>query len=143
MEQISKLKGLKIFLTVYGTISLILFGTLFLLTSLDAPVMQEGGALRFLRWDILSKHVELMIEIVYLAWGIFMLLAARKPLSYLSFLHFTLWANLAHGLLMIPQAFMVGMMYKIFTDVAYCLVLAIGLWILLPREEEATARNLA
>jgi len=143
MTQASKLKGLKIFLNVFGAISILLFGTLFLLTSLDASVMQEGGALRFLRWDILSKHVELMIEIVYLVWGIFMLLAARKPLYYLSFLPFTLWANLAHGLLMIPQAFMVGMLYKIFTDVAYCLVLAIGLWILLPNGEEATARNLA
>jgi len=142
MERTAKLKSLKIFLTIFGIITIILFGSLFLLTSLDAPAMQEGGALRFLRWDILSKHVELMIEMVYLVWGIFMLLAARKPLAYLSFLRFTLWANLAHGLLMVPQAFMVGMMYKMFTDVAYCLVLAIGLWILLPKGEEVTARNL-
>ena len=136
----AEFRSLKDFLNLFGVISIALFGTLFLLTSFDAPIMQEGGALRFLRWDILSRHVELMIEIVYLVWGIFMLLAARNPLSYLSFLNFTLWANLAHGLLMIPQAFMVGMMYKMFTDVAYCLVLAIGLWILVPKGEEATAR---
>ena len=127
------LRSLKIFLNVFGVISIALFGTLFLLTSFDSPLMQEGGALRFLRWDILSKHVELMIEIVYLVWGIFMLLAARNPMSYLSFLNFTLWANLAHGLLMIPQSFMVSMPHKMFTDVAYCLILAIGLWILLPK----------
>ena len=107
-----------------------------MLTSFDTPIMQEGGALRFLRWDILSKHVELMIEIVYLVWGIFMLIAARKPLSNLSFINFTLWANLVHGLLMIPQAMMVGMEYKMGTDVAYCIVLAIGLWILMPKGEE-------
>ena len=141
MDRASNLRSLQIFLCIFGIISIMLFGTFFLLTSLDAPVMQEGGGLRFLRWDILSKHVELMIEVVYLVWGIFMLLAARKPLSYLSFLNFTLWANLAHGLLMIPQAFMVGMMYKMFTDVAYCLVLAIGLWILLPRGEEPTTQK--
>ena len=140
MEQTLKYKGLKIFLTVYGIISVLLFGGLFLLTSTDASIMQDGGALRFMRWDILSKHVELMIEAVYLVWGIFMLLAARNPLSYLSFLNFTLWANLAHGLLMIPQAMMVGMMYKMFTDIAYCLVLAIGLWILLPKGKEVTER---
>jgi len=126
---ISKLKALKIFLTIYGILSIMLFATLFLLTSIDAPIMQEGGALRFLRWDILSKHVELMIEIVYLVWGIFMLIAARNPLANLSFLNFTLWANLAHGILMIPQAMMVGLMYKMYTDIAYCLFLAIGLWI--------------
>ena len=140
MEQTSKYKRLKIFLTIYGIVSVILFGGLFLLTSTDASIMQEGGALRFMRWDILSKHVELMIEAVYVVWGIFMLMAARKPLSYLSFLHFTLWANLVHGLLMIPQAMMVGMMYKMFTDIAYCLVLAIGLWILLPKGEVVTER---
>ena len=55
----------------------------------NRQIMQEGGALRFLRWDILSKHVELMIEIVYLVWGIYMLIAARKPLSNLSFINFT------------------------------------------------------
>jgi len=139
MQQTSSLKGLKIFLTIYGIVSVVLFGGLFILTSTDAPIMQEGGALRFMRWDVLSKHVELMIEIVYLVWGIFMLIAARQPLANLSFLHFTLWANLAHGLLMIPQAMMVGMMYKMFTDIAYCLVLAIGLWMLLPKGKEVAA----
>jgi hypothetical protein len=37
---------------------------------------------------------------------------------------------------MIPQALMVGMIYKMFTDVAYCLILAIGLWVLIPGGEE-------
>jgi len=143
MEQTAKLKNLKIFLNIYGIISIILFGGLFLLTSIDASVMQEGGALRFLRWDVLSKHVELMIEIVYLVWGIFMLIAASNPLSHLSFINFTLWANLAHGLLMIPQAMMVGMMYKMYTDIAYCLVLAVGLWILTPKGEEITERQIS
>lgn len=133
MERTSKLRALTIFLTIYGIISIMLFGTLFLLTSIDAPIVQEGGALRFLRWDVLSKHVELMIEIVYLVWGIFMLIAGRNPLANLSFINFTLWANLAHGLLMIPQAMMVGMMHKMYTDIAYCLVLAVGVWILAPR----------
>jgi hypothetical protein len=142
MQHAAKLKKLKIFLTIYGIISIMLFGTLFLLTSMDAPIMQEGGALRFLRWDILSKHVELMIEIVYLVWGIFMLLAARKPLSSLSFINFTLWANLAHGVLMIPQAMMTGMMYKMYTDIAYCLCLAIGLWIWTPKGEEIIGQKI-
>src|ERR1044071_6141365 len=106
MEQTLKYKGLKIFLTLYGIISVLLFGGLFLLTSTNTSIMQDEGVLRCMRWDILSKHVELMIEAVYLVWGIFMLLAARNPLSYLSFLNFTLWANLVYGLLMIPQAMM-------------------------------------
>ena len=137
MEQSLKLNNLKLFLNVYGVISVILFGGLFSLTSFDAALMQDGGALRFMRWDVLSKHVELMLEAVYLTWGIFMLMAAREPLAYLSFLRFTLWANLVHGLLMVPQAMMVGMMFKMFTDIAYCLALAGGLWVLLPKGKES------
>src|SRR5258706_4719488 len=107
MNQTINLRTIKIFLNIYGIISIILFGGLFLLTSTDASIMQDGGALRFMRWDVLSKHVELMLEVVYLVWGIFMLMAARKPLSYLSFLKFTLLGNLLHGLLMSPQAMIV------------------------------------
>ena len=143
MKTTSKLKALKIYLTIYGIISIVLFGTLFLLTSIDAPIIQEGEALRFLRWDILSKHVELMLEIVYLVWGIFMLIASRKPLTSLSFINFTLWANLAHGVLMIPQAISVGIMYKMYTDIAYCLLLAIGLWILTPTGQEIIEQKIA
>ncbi len=128
------LARLTMFLNVYGVVSVILFGGLFALTAIDAPVMQEGGALRFLRWDPLAKHIELMIEIVYLVWGVFFFRAARQPLHYLSFIDFTIWANLAHGLLMVPQSFAIaGFHYKLLTDVAYCLVLSGGLFLLRPR----------
>ena len=45
------LARLTMFLNVYGVVSVILFGALFVMAAIDAPVMQEGGALRFLRWD--------------------------------------------------------------------------------------------
>ncbi len=132
-----KLGHLKLFLNIFGVISILLFGTLFVLTALDAPIMQEGGSLRFLRWQPLAKHIELMIEIIYLVWGVFLFRAARNPLAYLSFIDFTIWANLAHGLLMIPQSHvMEGFQYKLITDVAYCLVLAVGLWLLRPAGTE-------
>jgi hypothetical protein len=35
---------------------------------------------------------------------VFFFLAARKPLAYVSFLSFTMWAYLFHGLLMAVQA---------------------------------------
>lgn len=137
LSESSKLERLRLFLNIYGVVSIALFGTLFVLTALDSPLMQEGGALRFLRWQPLAKHIELMIEIIYLVWGVFFFLAARRPLQYLSFIDFTIWANLAHGLLMIPQSHAIdGFQYKLVTDVAYCLVLAAGLWILRPAGHE-------
>ncbi len=134
MNKQSSLNGLRLFLNTYGVISVVLFGGLFLLTLMDAPVLQEGGALRFMRWEPLAKHIELMLEGVYLVWAIFFFLAAPNPLRYLSFIDFTIWANGVHGLIMLVQSVMMPEFhYKIFTDVAYCLVLAAGLQILRPR----------
>lgn len=125
---------LKIFLNVYGVVSVVLFGGLFVLTLFDAPIMQEGGALRFMRWEPLAKHIELMLEGVYFVWGIFLFRAARNPAQSLSFIDFTIWANLVHGLIMVPQSLVIpGFRYKLLTDVAYCLVLSGGLLVLRPR----------
>lgn len=134
MNEPSSRKGLRLFLNVYGVISVVLFGGLFLLTLMDAPVLQEGGALRFMRWEPLAKHIELMLEGVYFVWAMFFFLAARDPLRYLSFIDFTIWANAVHGLIMLVQSLaMPEFHYKILTDVSYCLVLAAGLQVLRPR----------
>lgn len=133
----SAYKNLSLFLNVFGFISIILFVGLFLGTLFDAAALQDGGALRFMRWEPLSKHVELMLEIVYVVMAVFLFLAAKKPEAYISFINFVIWANLAHGLLMVFQSLMMPHFhYKMFTDVAYCLVLAIGLMILKPKITE-------
>lgn len=138
------LKGLRIFLNVYGVISVVLFGGLFVLTLTDASIIQDGGALRFMRWTPLAKHIELMLEGVYLVWAVYFFVAARDPLRNLSFISFTAWANGVHGLIMLVQSLMMPEFhYKIFTDVAYCLVLAAGLFVLRPRGATLDAVSLA
>ena len=128
---------LKVFLNVYGVVSVILFGGLFSLTLIDASIMQDGGALRFMRWEPLAKHIELMLEGVYFVWGVFFFRAARHPERYLSFIDFTIWANIVHGLIMVPQSHVIpGFHYKLVTDVAYCLILSGGLLVLRPRGPE-------
>jgi hypothetical protein len=128
------LKGLTLFLNVYGVVSVVLFGGLFVLTLTDASIIQEGGALRFMRWEPLAKHIELMFEGVYLVWAVYFFVAARDRLRNLSFIAFTAWANAVHGLIMLAQSLVMPMFhYKILTDVAYCLILAAGLVILRPR----------
>ena len=132
-SEANKIARLKVFLDVYGIVSVILFGGLFSLTLIDAPIMQDGGALRFMRWEPLAKHIELMLEGVYFVWGVFFFRAARHPERYLSFIDFTIWANIVHGLIMVPQSHVIpGFHYKLVTDVAYCLILSAGLLILRP-----------
>lgn len=130
-------KGLRLFLNIYGVISILLFGSLIVLTTFNASIIQEGGAMAMMRWMPFSPMVEIMLETVYFVWGIYFFVAARKPLQNISFINFTIWANLVHGLLMLVQVFIMPMyMYKVFTDIAYCLVLAIGLWMLKPKGSE-------
>ena len=130
----NNINSLKRFLNIFGIISLILFVGLFLLTAIDSPLMLDGGALRFMRWEPLAKHIELMLETVYIVWGVFLLRAAKDPNRFASFIDFTIWANLAHGLLMVVQTLLMPMfLYKLGTDVAYCLILAIGLTLLRPK----------
>ncbi|MBW4579139.1 MAG: hypothetical protein KME42_06140 [Tildeniella nuda ZEHNDER 1965/U140] len=129
-----------LFLRVYGVLSLFIFGSLFWGFLFQTPVLAEGGRLNWAIWNGIrcsgeSCHVPPMLFIIYLVWGVFLLLAARKPLSYLSFLNFTMWANLFHGILMGAQALMMVDHYwsKWFTDIPFVLILALGIYLWLPK----------
>lgn len=136
------MSALFVFLNVYGVVSVILFGGLFVLTATGAPILQDGGALAFMRWQPHSPDVELMLEGVYFVWGVYFFVAARAPQRYLSFIDFTIWANAVHGVIMAAQALMMTMyLYKFFTDIAYCLILAAGLALLRPRGHETSEKK--
>jgi hypothetical protein len=62
---------------------------------------------------------------------VFLLRSARNPRGYLSFLNFTMWANLAHGVLMVVQAATELDRYwsKFLTDIPFVLILAAGIYL--------------
>jgi hypothetical protein len=120
-----KLTVLKVFLRVYGVLSLILFGGLSLGLFFHAPILDKGGALNWAVWDDMSDHAPLMITVIYFVWSVFLIRSAKDPLAYASFLDFTMWANLAHGLTMIPQASGMHEYHsKFMTDIPWVLILA-------------------
>jgi hypothetical protein len=135
-----KLTALRIFLRIYGVMTLTVMTLLFVGVAVQSPLLAEhGGALNWTIWnDVRSghehAHVPLMLFVVYIVWGVFMLRAAGNPQGYLSFLNFTMWANLAHGLLMVVQAATEMDRYwsKFITDIPFMLVLALGIFLLRP-----------
>ncbi|MFI9846077.1 DUF6632 domain-containing protein [Nonomuraea sp. NPDC051941] len=137
-----KLRTLAVFLRVYGVLSLLIFVPLFIGFMVRTPLLAEkGGPLNWTIWNDVSSgqehaHVPPMLFLVYIVWGVFLLLAARKPLAYESFLAFTMWANLAHALLMAGQAVMDFERYwsKFLTDIPFILILALGILFLRPAE---------
>jgi hypothetical protein len=120
-----KMGALKIFLKVYGALSLLLFGILSLGFMFQAPILAKGGALNWAIWDDVTDHVPLMITVIYFVWSLFLIRAAKDPRAHGSFLDFTMWANLAHGLVMMPQAFGSHEYHaKFMTDIPWVLILA-------------------
>jgi hypothetical protein len=129
-----KIKKLKIFLRVYGVLTVLIFGTLLVAFAFKLSDFNPGHTLHWMIWDDVQGHVGPMIVIIYLVWGAFFFLAAGNPVRYLSFLRFTMWANLAHGLSMIPMALEGTHMYtsKFITDIPFILILAVGIYLWIP-----------
>ena len=122
---------LQLFLRVYGTFSLTLFSMLLLGFVVEWPMIDEGAALHWMIWDRVTHHVAPMLFGIYIVWAVYLLRAARRPAAYSSFLDFTLWANLAHVLVMVPMALRDPMYHsKFLTDIPFLLLLcgALAAW---------------
>src|SRR5215813_5466542 len=145
-DETKKLTALATIPRVYGVLSLIIFCPLFIGFIVQTPLLAEGGALNWLIWNGVQCgsqpcHVPPMLFIIYLTWAVFFFLAARKPLAYVSFLNFTMWANLFHGLLMAVQAAMMMDRYwsKWLTDIPFVLILALGIYLWRPTSKQGVA----
>ena len=139
MTEEKKLVALKWCLRVWGVLAFLIFIPLFVGFAVQAPILDEGGALNWSIWNGVTCgeqqcHVPPMLFVIYITWGAFALLAARKPHQYLSFLDFTMWANLAHALLMAAQAISMPALYwsKFLTDIPYIGLIALAIFLFRP-----------
>jgi hypothetical protein len=146
-----KLAALRVFLRIYGVLTLLIFGLLFVGFMVQTPLLGEhGGALNWTIWNDVRfghdhAHVPPMLLLIYVVWGVFLLRAAGNPQAYSSFLDFTMWANLAHGLLMSAQVFTDVDRYwsKFLTDIPFVLILSLGIFLWRPRTPERAANTAA
>jgi hypothetical protein len=128
-----KLRALQIFLRVYGGLSLALFSALMLGFMVQFRPLDQGQPLHWVIWDRVNDHVGPMLFAIYIVWSVFLIRAASDPIKYRTFLDFTMWANLAHGALMIPQALGDPQYYsKFLTDIPWILGLSAAIFILRP-----------
>jgi Family of unknown function (DUF6632) len=127
---------LRVLLRAYGVITLIIFGSLFVGFAVQTPLLADEprGTLNWTIWNGIRCgsepcYVPPMLFIIHIVWGVFFFLAAHRPSAYMSFLSFTMWAYLAHGLLMAVQAFthMSTQWHRFFMDIPYELILALGI----------------
>ena len=145
-SEIRKLARLSTFLRAYGVVSLILFPTLLVGFVLQTPLLADptpaaaAGRLNWVIWNgVLCGgepcHVPPMLFTIYIVWGVFFWIAANNPVAYTSFLTFTMWANLAHALIMAGQATMMPERYwsKWLTDIPFTGLIALGIYLWRPQ----------
>ena len=88
-------------------------------------------------WTPAQPEYEQMILVMFAVLGVFLLLAARDPMAYLSLIRFAAWSSLAHGLLMLIQALRdPGERANLFGDIPALLLIGIVLLVLVPRGSE-------
>jgi hypothetical protein len=133
-----KLAALAILLRVYGVLTLVIFGSLLVGFAIQTPLLADEpkGALNWVIWNGIRCgsepcYVPPMLFIIHIVWGVFFFMAARSPSAYVSFLSFTMWAYLAHGLLMAGQALthMSTQWHRFLMDIPYELILALGIYL--------------
>ncbi len=84
-------------------------------------------------WEPRQSEYEQMIAGVYATLGLFLLLAARKPLEHRSLIQFAIWSSVVHGAIMAVQATHDHMeRANLIGDVPALFALALVLWLLLP-----------
>jgi hypothetical protein len=131
------LAAFRVFLRVYGVLTLAIFVLLFVGFLAQSPLLAEhGGPLNWTIWNDVRcgsehLHVPPMLMVIYIVWGVFLLRAAGDPRGYASFVCLKIWANLAHGVLMAAQAGTEIAHYwsKFLTDVPFVLILALGIYL--------------
>jgi len=127
------LQALRVFLRVYGALSLALFTSLLLGFIVRFQPLDSGQPMHWVIWDRLTDHVGPMLFVIYMVWSIYLIRAAADPLKHQSFLDFTMWANLAHGLLMVPYSLTEPEYYsKFLTDIPWLLGLSAAIFLLRP-----------
>lgn len=127
MASSSNHKLLKIFLVIFGLV--FIFGIYPLSIIWPSGWIWHGG----------GPNVYLqMIMGVYATLGVFLILAARDPLSNLSLIWFTVWSSVVHGLIMAVQALYYPHHFAhLYGDVPALFIIALILGILTPRKRKS------
>jgi len=69
---------------------------------LNATILAPGGSLApLLRFQPYNAHYESMMASIHIVWAVMLWRASADPARHLLFIDFTIWANVAHGLVML------------------------------------------
>lgn len=93
-------------------------------------------------WEPRQSEYEQMIIGIYGTLGVFLIIAAKDPLSYRGLIWFTVWSSVVHGGIMFVQAMVDDAeRANLLGDVPALFIIAIVLGLLMPRQTETSDRG--
>ena len=114
----------------YLRVALLVVGLIFIVGIYPLTIIWPSGW----SWHTGQSDYLQMILGIYATLGVFLLIASRDPLAYLSLIWFTVWSSVVHGGIMAAQALTSsGHMGHLFGDVLALFVVAAALALLTPR----------
>lgn len=125
---------LRVFLRVLSIGYLAAFIPWITLILLNAPILAAGGKLApLLRFQPYNAHYESMMAAIHIVWAVMLWRAADNPARHVLFIDFTIWANAAHGLVMLVATPAQKGVVMTFIEGLPLFVIAAVLWWLRPR----------
>ncbi|MGE5836113.1 MAG: hypothetical protein ACM4AI_16675 [Acidobacteriota bacterium] len=102
MNETVRMVWLRIFLKVLSIGFLTAFIPWITLILLNAPILAPGGSLApLLRFQPYNAPYESMMSAIHIVWAVMLWRASDDPARHPLFIEFTIWANAAHGLVML------------------------------------------
>jgi hypothetical protein len=135
MTDEKKINRFKTFLRIWGAATIIVMSINWTAFIFKFQSFNPGGFWHWLIWDDVYGHVGPMIFVIYIVWGVYLLIVARNPLKLENtvFYDFSIWANLVHGFVMIPMALSASMYHaRLLTDIPFILMYSLGIYLWRP-----------
>src|SRR5512134_3803298 len=131
MNEAVRMTWLRLFLRVLSVGFLAAFIPWISLILLNAPILAPGGRLApLLRFQPYNAHYESMMAAIYVVWAVMLWRASRDPAKHLLFIDFTIWANAAHGLVMlIATPLQKGLVMTLIEGVPLFAIAAVLAWL--------------
>jgi hypothetical protein len=126
-----RMAWLRHFLRVLSVGYLVAFIPWITLILLNAPILAPGGGFApLLRFQPYNAYYESMMAAIHIVWAVLLWRASDNPARSVLFIDFTIWANVAHGLVMlIATPMQKGLLMTVIEGLPLFVIAAVLLWL--------------